>query len=118
MLALLTTPGVSDEERDRKAAEALHAAAASGQNGAIADLVASLRVPIGAPDGDGCTALHQAALHNHLNTAQYLVKELGAAVDVRNAEGDTPPSCSVSRGPCRNGPHASRRIGGICRYNK
>ena len=76
VLALLQAPGVSAEERDRKAAEALHTAAASGQNGAIADLVASLKVPIDVVDTNECTALHHATYNNFLDAARYLPKSL------------------------------------------
>ena len=80
VLALLTTKGVSAKERSQKAAEALHAAAASGQNGAIAALITSLKVPIDAPDDKGVTALQLAALFGHLSTARYLAKR-GAGVN-------------------------------------
>ena len=110
VLTLLTAPGVGDEERDCKASEALHAAAASGQNGAIADLVASLKVPIGAPDGDGRTTLHHAACNNFLDTARYLghgghvniicflVKECGANVDIVDRKGETPLIAAARNG--------------------
>ena len=91
VLALLTAWRVGAKERSQKAAEALHAAAASGQNGAIAALIDSLEVPIDASDADeGCTALHHAVLHNQVATARYLIKELGATVDAKKNYGHTP----------------------------
>ena len=90
VLALLTAKGVNAKERSQKAAGALHAAAASGQNGAIADLVASLQVPIDAPDGNGVTALRHAALMNRLDTARHLVSDLGAAHGATDSSGNTP----------------------------
>jgi ankyrin repeat protein len=70
-------------------APSLVAAAKSGDATAVRTLLAKSKDIVNVPDGDGTTALHWAAYHDDLDTADLLIRA-GAKVNAANDLGVTP----------------------------
>uniref|UniRef100_A0A4W3I2S1 RING-type E3 ubiquitin transferase n=1 Tax=Callorhinchus milii TaxID=7868 RepID=A0A4W3I2S1_CALMI len=96
MLSVLLESGADVTITNNNGFNALHHAALRGNPSAMRVLLSKLPRPwiVDEKKDDGYTALHLAALNNHVEVAELLVHQLlvraGAKLDIQDKDGDTP----------------------------
>ncbi|XP_014677222.1 PREDICTED: E3 ubiquitin-protein ligase MIB1-like isoform X2 [Priapulus caudatus] len=99
MVAILLDHGADVAIANNNGFNALHHAALRGNPGAMRILLSKLPRPwvVDEKKDDGYTALHLAALNNHLEVAELLVQQGKANLDLQNCNLQTPLHLAVER---------------------